>query len=177
MFNHRTHGKEVRPAVHFSQELLETTDFLDQPSVFWTRKAWEMVGPLDESLHYSFDSNGSFVPAEFAGSWPSKGFAFTVPDSRGAQIGDRRQETLDRTSGRGTPAFPAGCGETLRVSGAKRRRALVVEQANARISGAQRSMVPKLLLRPPRTLLSPPFWHLPAGIQEAFCGKFPVSVE
>jgi hypothetical protein len=35
--------------------LLAVSDFLDQPSAFWTRKAWEIVGPLDESLHYGFD--------------------------------------------------------------------------------------------------------------------------
>jgi glycosyltransferase involved in cell wall biosynthesis len=46
---------EVRPAVLFDQRRLQITDFLDQPSVFFTRKAWERVGPLDESLHYAFD--------------------------------------------------------------------------------------------------------------------------
>jgi glycosyltransferase involved in cell wall biosynthesis len=55
MFDDRTAKKEVRPAIPFSQSLLETTDFIDQPSVFWTRKAWETVGPLDESLHFGFD--------------------------------------------------------------------------------------------------------------------------
>jgi glycosyltransferase involved in cell wall biosynthesis len=55
MFNHGTSQTELRRATPFSQRLLETVDFLDQPSVFWTRKAWEMVGPLDESLHFGFD--------------------------------------------------------------------------------------------------------------------------
>jgi glycosyltransferase involved in cell wall biosynthesis len=55
MFDDRTKEKEIRLATPFSEELLQTTDFLDQPSVFWTRKAWEMVGPLDESLRYGFD--------------------------------------------------------------------------------------------------------------------------
>jgi glycosyltransferase involved in cell wall biosynthesis len=55
MFDDRTGKKEVRPAIPFSQSLLETTDFIDQPSVFWTRKAWETVGSLDESLHFGFD--------------------------------------------------------------------------------------------------------------------------
>jgi glycosyltransferase involved in cell wall biosynthesis len=55
MFDDRTGKKEVRPAIPFNQSLLETTDFIDQPSVFWTRKAWETVGSLDESLHFGFD--------------------------------------------------------------------------------------------------------------------------
>jgi len=55
MFNDRTHWREVRPAISFSRELLELVDFLDQPSVFWTRRAWEVVGPLDATLCYSFD--------------------------------------------------------------------------------------------------------------------------
>src|SRR5580704_11733393 len=55
MFDDRTQAKEVRPAIPFSQQLLETVDFFDQPSVFWTRRAWEISGPLDETLNYSFD--------------------------------------------------------------------------------------------------------------------------
>jgi glycosyltransferase involved in cell wall biosynthesis len=46
---------EIRGALPFDPELLQITDYLDQPSVFWTRAAWELVGPLDESLHYAFD--------------------------------------------------------------------------------------------------------------------------
>jgi glycosyltransferase involved in cell wall biosynthesis len=46
---------EHRSAVPFDLNRLQITDFLDQPSVFFTRAAWEKVGPLDESLHYAFD--------------------------------------------------------------------------------------------------------------------------
>jgi GT2 family glycosyltransferase len=66
MFDDRTRWREVRSAISFSRELLETVDFLDQPSVFWTRRAWEMVGPLDETLHYGFDWNGSSGRAKSA---------------------------------------------------------------------------------------------------------------
>lgn len=34
---------------------LRLLDYLIQPSVFWTRAAWEKTGPLDASLHYTFD--------------------------------------------------------------------------------------------------------------------------
>src|SRR6201987_1772921 len=46
---------ERRSAVPFDLNRLQITDFLDQPSVFFTRAAWERVRPLDESLHYAFD--------------------------------------------------------------------------------------------------------------------------
>ncbi len=53
---HDTKGShEVRPAIPFDFEMLQVTDYLDQPSVFWTQAAWELVGPLDETLHYAFD--------------------------------------------------------------------------------------------------------------------------
>jgi glycosyltransferase involved in cell wall biosynthesis len=55
MFHEGSPRIEHRPALPFDPKLLCITDFLDQPSVFWTRKAWELVGPLDESLHYAFD--------------------------------------------------------------------------------------------------------------------------
>jgi glycosyltransferase involved in cell wall biosynthesis len=46
---------ELRPAIPFDEKRLQVTDFLDQPSVFFTKAAWDRVGPLDESLHYAFD--------------------------------------------------------------------------------------------------------------------------
>jgi glycosyltransferase involved in cell wall biosynthesis len=55
LFDDRTGTCEFRPAISFDPALLAVSDFLDQPSAFWTRKAWEIVGPLDESLHYGFD--------------------------------------------------------------------------------------------------------------------------
>jgi glycosyltransferase involved in cell wall biosynthesis len=50
-----TKRREIRPAVPFDRAKLEIVDFLDQPSVFWTRPAWEKVGPLDEGFRYAFD--------------------------------------------------------------------------------------------------------------------------
>ena len=34
---------------------LELRDFIIQPSTFWTRRAWEAVGPLDTKLRFAFD--------------------------------------------------------------------------------------------------------------------------
>jgi glycosyltransferase involved in cell wall biosynthesis len=55
LFHDGQRSCEIRAALPFDPEMLQITDYLDQPSVFWTRKAWELVGPLDESLHYAFD--------------------------------------------------------------------------------------------------------------------------
>jgi glycosyltransferase involved in cell wall biosynthesis len=55
LFQDRGTSTELRAAVPFDRERLKVTDFIDQPSVFFTRAAWERVGPLDESLHYAFD--------------------------------------------------------------------------------------------------------------------------
>lgn len=48
-----TYGSSVRQK-HAETDLM-LTDYIIQPSTFWTRKAWERTGPLDESLHYGFD--------------------------------------------------------------------------------------------------------------------------
>jgi glycosyltransferase involved in cell wall biosynthesis len=55
LFWDETERRELRSAVAFDPKKLEIVDFFDQPSVFWTRAAWERVGPLDEKLHYAFD--------------------------------------------------------------------------------------------------------------------------
>ena len=55
LFQDQGDRTELRPAVPFDEKRLQITDFLDQPSVFFTRAAWDRVGPLDESLHYAFD--------------------------------------------------------------------------------------------------------------------------
>jgi glycosyltransferase involved in cell wall biosynthesis len=39
----------------FDRELYRAFAFFDQPSTFWTRRLWAETGPLDESMHYSFD--------------------------------------------------------------------------------------------------------------------------
>jgi glycosyltransferase involved in cell wall biosynthesis len=41
-------------------------DYIIQPSSFWTRKAWEVTGVLDQTLHYAFDWEW-FIRAKLAG--------------------------------------------------------------------------------------------------------------
>jgi glycosyltransferase involved in cell wall biosynthesis len=47
-------AKVVRPQAH-DRVRLALTDYVVQPSAFWTRALWEAAGPLDASLHYAFD--------------------------------------------------------------------------------------------------------------------------
>jgi glycosyltransferase involved in cell wall biosynthesis len=46
-------GSKVRQS--HAQHDLKLIDYIIQPSTFWTRKAWQQTGPLDESLNFGFD--------------------------------------------------------------------------------------------------------------------------
>src|SRR5258706_720680 len=46
-------GSHVRQS--HAQTNLKLTDYIIQPSTFWTRKAWQTTGALDESLDFGFD--------------------------------------------------------------------------------------------------------------------------
>ncbi|MDB6174839.1 MAG: glycosyl transferase family 2 [Chthoniobacteraceae bacterium] len=47
-------AKVVRPEQH-DRARLALTGYIIQPSAFWTRRLWELTGPLDQSLSYAFD--------------------------------------------------------------------------------------------------------------------------
>jgi glycosyltransferase involved in cell wall biosynthesis len=51
--------------LHASHQL-KLWDYLIQPSTFWTRKAWEAVGQLNQNLHFTFDWEW-FLRAQGAG--------------------------------------------------------------------------------------------------------------
>lgn len=48
-----SHGSDVVSSYHSTK--LEETDFIIQPSSFWTRETWLKVGKLNEDMHYGFD--------------------------------------------------------------------------------------------------------------------------
>lgn len=50
---HRAYGSNVKKEYKSGNLLLY--DYIIQPSTFWTRKAWERVGPLDEIMRFAFD--------------------------------------------------------------------------------------------------------------------------
>jgi hypothetical protein len=60
-------GCTARP---FCREDLLKEDFIYQPSAFWTRSLWEQTGPLNESLHFTFDWEW-FIRASLKGAFES----------------------------------------------------------------------------------------------------------
>jgi glycosyltransferase involved in cell wall biosynthesis len=60
-----SHGSDV-VREHKRRDLL-LADYIVQPSSFWTRKAWENAGELDESLTFGFDWDW-FIRARKAGA-------------------------------------------------------------------------------------------------------------
>jgi len=74
---HLTEGTDLAAGSsvkHFSLRYdLALTDYIIQPSSFWTRSVWETVGPLSDSLHFAFDWEW-FLRARTAG------VAFTALD-------------------------------------------------------------------------------------------------
>jgi len=56
--NHVREGESPRGSdvpLRHRQMRLATTDYIIQPSSFWTKAAWDKVGPLDEKLQFTFD--------------------------------------------------------------------------------------------------------------------------
>jgi glycosyltransferase involved in cell wall biosynthesis len=52
---------------HAQSHKIEYSDYIIQPSSFWTRKTWELVGELNLKLNYSFDWEW-FIRAQRAGA-------------------------------------------------------------------------------------------------------------
>jgi glycosyltransferase involved in cell wall biosynthesis len=62
IFGNCIHFHQNNPDISYGSNLEDRAgkkDFLNgsliQPSTFWTRKAWEKVGPLNADMHYAFD--------------------------------------------------------------------------------------------------------------------------
>ena len=162
MFDERTGRREVRPAMPFTRELLETVDFLDQPSVFWTRRAWETVGPLDETLHYGFDWEW-FLRA-------SKVCRFVATDAllsryrlhtthKSGTGGKRRWiELLEVVRRHSSPAVVEHYEFLLRNDSARwwlNKRMRIAQRLRALFPSFSDQVA---------NLLSPPFWALPKGL-------------
>ena len=169
LFDDRTQAKELRPAVAFDGALLAVSDFLDQPSVFWTRKAWEMVGPLDESLHYGFDWEW-FLRA-------SKVCRFISID----QTLSRYRIHAGHKSGSGGKTRWLELSKIVRTHSPPdvlQGYEYLLESDSARwwlnkrmrIEQMIRKVVPGLA-GGVATLLSPPFWFLPHGISRKMLWK------
>jgi glycosyltransferase involved in cell wall biosynthesis len=163
MFNHGRPQTQIRQATPFSQKLLETVDFIDQPSVFWTRKAWEIVGPLDEGLHFGFDWEW-FLRAGKACRFMATGALLSRyrihPAHKSGTGGKKRwMELLEIVRRHSSSDVVHHYEYLVRKDSArwwlnKRMRLYLAFEGPFRAYAD-----------PAATLLSPPFWFLPAGIQ------------
>jgi glycosyltransferase involved in cell wall biosynthesis len=162
IFDDRTHRREIRPATSFSRELLETVDFLDQPSVFWTRPAWEMVGPLDESLHYGFDWEWFLRASKLCRFVATDALLsrYRLHTTQKSGTGGKRRwmELLEIVRRHSSPAVVRHYEFLLRNDIAR-------WWLNKRMRTAQRlqAVFPSFADQV-ATLLSPPFWVLPKGL-------------
>jgi glycosyltransferase involved in cell wall biosynthesis len=163
LFHHAKRVPEVRPAAPFDSELLQVTDYLDQPSVFWTRAAWDLVGPLDESLHYAFDWDW-FLRA-------SRSCKFIRSD----KMLSRYRIHSEHKSGTGGEKRWREVVEVVKRHSSDRvadhyryltDHPIAYWWLNKRMRSAQalRKVLPKDLAGVLATAASPPFWRLPKGI-------------
>jgi glycosyltransferase involved in cell wall biosynthesis len=162
MFDVRKRWREVRPAMSFSRELLEMVDFLDQPSVFWTRRTWEMVGPLDETLHYGFDWEWFLRASKICRFVATNALLsrYRLHTTHKSRTGGKRRwaELLEIVRRHSSPAVVEHYEFLLRNDSAR-------WWLNKRMRTAQglRAVFPSFSDQV-ATLLSPPFWVLPKGL-------------
>jgi len=164
LFNDSKRSCEVRPAVPFDSELLRVTDYLDQPSVFWTRAAWELVGPLDESLHYAFDWDW-FLRAARSCKFIRSGRVFSryrIHSEHKSGVGGRERwmelvEVAKRhSSDRVTDHYEYLTNHPIAHWWLNKRM---------RLAQALGKVLTKNLADLLATSASPPFWRLPKGIE------------
>ncbi|MGA8481854.1 MAG: glycosyltransferase family 2 protein [Chthoniobacterales bacterium] len=162
-FHDAKNSREIRGAPPFDSEMLQVTDYLDQPSVFWTRAAWELVGPLDESLHYAFDWDW-FLRAARSCKFVSCDRVFSryrIHSEHKSGIGGRERwkelvEVVKRhSSDRVTDHYQY-----------LTRHPIAHWWLNKRMRFAQTlgKVLPKNLADVLANAASPPFWRLPNGI-------------
>jgi len=164
LFNDSERSGQVRPAIPFDLELLRVTDYLDQPSVFWTRAAWELVGPLAEALHYAFDWDW-FLRAATLCKFIRSDHVFSRyrihPEHKSGVGGRERWMELVEVAKRHS---------SDRV---KDHYRFLTEHPAAhwwlnkrmRFALALGKLLPKNLADVLATVVSPPFWRLPKGIE------------
>jgi len=97
-----TYGSDVRNS--HAQSNLRLTDYMIQPSTFWTRKAWQQIGTLDESLDFGFDwewfLRGRKLGAAFLPDDKYLSVYRVHKDHKSGTGGDRRRKELAAIFGR-----------------------------------------------------------------------------
>jgi glycosyltransferase involved in cell wall biosynthesis len=161
---------ERRSAVPFDQSRLQTTDFLDQPSVFFTRTAWERVGPLDESLYYAFDWDWFLRAARCCRFQRCDQVLSRYRIHRQHKTGTgglRRWEEMAEVVRRHSPdeimrhyQYLLACPDARWWLNKRMRLAQIFQQ-----------ILPDTISGKLGTLCAPPFWFLPDGISRAMLWK------
>jgi glycosyltransferase involved in cell wall biosynthesis len=157
---------ERRPAVVFDRNRLQTTDFLDQPSVFFTRVAWERVGPLDESLHYAFDWEWFLRASKVCRFLPCGKILSRYrihPQHKTGTGGLRRWEEMSEVVGRHSPDEVVRHYQYLLACPDARW----FLNKRMRLTQFFRRLLPGGISNALGTLCAPPFWLLPPGISRA----------
>jgi glycosyltransferase involved in cell wall biosynthesis len=163
-------SNEIRAAVPFDFERLQISDYLDQPSVFWTRAAWELVGPLDESLHYAFDWDWFLRAAtscRFIRSEQVLSRYRIHAEHKSGSGGGKRWNELIEVVRRHSPGWVMDHYQFLTS------HPVVHWWLNKRMRLALTlgRMLPKDLADILATGASPPFWHLPKDIDREVLWK------
>jgi len=159
-------AKELRLPVPFDRRRLEITDFLDQPSVFFTRAAWERVGPLDESLQYAFDWDWFLRAAKCCRFQACNRVLSRYRIHRQHKTGTgglRRWEEMSEVVRRHSPdavvrhyQYLLACPDARWWLNKRMRLAQVLGKLMSRTMSGRLG-----------TLCAPPFWFLPDGISRA----------
>jgi glycosyltransferase involved in cell wall biosynthesis len=165
LFHDANRSREIRAPLPFDPEMLRVTDYFDQPSVFWTRAAWEVVGSLDESLHYAFDwdwflratSACRFVRCDRVLS------RYRIHSGHKSGIGGRERwkelvEVVNRhSSGRVADHYRYLTSHPIAHWWLNKRM---------RFAQTLRKALPENLAALLANAASPPFWRLPKGIDQ-----------
>ena len=151
-------GKIVLPREHDIHRLA-VSDYIIQPSAFWTRSLWEKTGVLDDKLSFAFDwdwfiraaAHGQFIntPAMLSA------YRFHQAHKSGSGGGQRRKEIVEVVRRHAPPEQAAAFAFAAREWSAFERR-VAIER------GLRKARVPmpdKLA-----ALLSPKLWTMPFGI-------------
>jgi glycosyltransferase involved in cell wall biosynthesis len=163
LFWEGTTRRELRDAIPFDRAKLEIVDFLDQPSVFWTRAAWETVGALDETLRYAFDWDW-FLRARKTCRFISvdrllSRYRFHEQHKSGRGGSERWKELVEVVRRHSPP-------EVLRHYEFLAEHSAARQWLNKRVRLRQIfHLFPTLLSNVCADLLSPPFWFLPTDIR------------
>ena len=164
LFRHEKRSGEDRPAVPFDPQLLQVTDYLDQPSVFWTRAAWDIVGPLDESLHYAFDWDWFLRAARsckfICSNKVLSRYRIHSAHKSGTGGGKRWRELVEVVKRHSPDRIKDHYWYLTDHSIARwwLNKRMRVAQALAKV-------LPKNLANIAATAASPPFWRVPSGIE------------